>query len=325
MDTERRAHYSDAMSKRLYLVNLYLRFFVRPSLAKMTEPAKARRHLERSAAMIPGLPRAARYLSDNVPGPEGLVPVEWVSCGRAERRRIILYLHGGAYLMGSPQTHRSITAHLARLSGMRVMVPDYRLAPEHPAPAAVEDGLAAYATLLAQGYDPRDIAFAGESAGGGLCFALLLMARAKGYPSPGCIVAFSPWVDLAHTGDSITENADTEAMLPAERVDEVAAFYIGDGDARDPLISPLYGEYDAPPPVYITASEAEILRDDAIRLAERLRAVGGEVTLDMVPDAPHAWQFFGTLLPESRISLESAARFVKAQLGMTSVGQARKR
>jgi acetyl esterase/lipase len=311
------------MSKRLFLINLYLRRFVRPALARMTEPEKARHHLERSAAMIPGVPRAARYLPESVPGPAGPVPVEWVSCGRAGRRRIILYLHGGAYLMGSPRTHRSITAHLARLTGMRVMVPDYRLAPEHPAPAAVEDCLAAYATLLAQGYDPRDIAFAGESAGGGLCFALLLLARAKGYPAPGCIVAFSPWVDLAHTGDSIAENAKAEAMLPAERVDEVAAFYIGAGDARDPLISPLYGKYASPPPTYIAASKAEILRDDAIRMAEHLRAGGGEVTLDMTADAPHAWQFFGTVVPEARVSLEAAARFVKTHLGAASIRPAR--
>ncbi len=311
------------MSTRLYLVNFYLRHFVRPTLAKITEPAKARRHMERSSSLIPGKPSEARYLSESIAGPAGSVPVEWVSCGRAGRRRIILYLHGGAYLMGSPRTHRSITAHLARLTGMRVMVPDYRLAPENPAPAAVEDALAAYATLLAQGYDPRDIVFAGESAGGGLCFALLLMARAKGYPAPGCIVTFSPWVDLAHTGDSITENADSEAMLPAERVDEVAAFYIGNGDPCDPLISPLYGEYDAPPPTYIAASGAEILRDDAIRMAEILRAAGGEVTLDMATNTPHAWQFFGTVIPESRTSLEAAARFVKAQLGATAVGPAR--
>ena len=112
-------------------------------------------------------------------------------------------------------------------------------------------------------------------------------------------------------------------MLPAERVDEVAAFYIGDGDARDPLISPLYGDYDAPPPVHIAASGAEILRDDAVRLAEKLRAAGGEVDLDMVPDAPHAWPFFGPMVPESRASLESAARFLKTHLGAASVGPAR--
>jgi len=307
------------MSLRLNLTNLYLRRLVRPALTRMTEPSVARRHLERSSALIPGVPREARYLDDAVPGPGGRVPVEWVSCGRAERRRIVLYLHGGAYIMGSPRTHRPITAMLARLTGMRVMVPDYRLAPEHPAPAAVEDALAAYATLLAQGYAPGDIALAGESAGGGLVFALLLLAQEKGYPPPGCVVAFSPWVDLAHTGASINDNAATEAMLPAERVDEVAAFYVGDSDCCDPLISPLYGTYHAPPPAFITMGEPEILRDDAARMATHLRAAGGTVELHSVPDVPHAWQFFGPYLPEARASMESAAGFVKTRLGVTGL------
>jgi len=307
------------MSLRLRLATTYLRRFVRPALTRLSEPAVARRHLERSAALVPGVPREARYLADSVPGPGGAIPVEWVSCGRAERRRIVLYLHGGAYLMGSPATHRSITAVMARLTGMRVMVPDYRLAPEHPAPAAVEDALAAYATLLTQGYDPADIALAGESAGGGLVFALLLLAQEKGFAPPGCVVGFSPWVDLAHTGDSIRGNASCEAMLPAERVGEVAAFYIGDGDPRDPLISPLYCQLDAPPPAFITVGEAEILRDDAIRMAERLRANGGEVEMSVVPDVPHAWQFFGPYLPEARASMEAAAAFIKTRLGATAV------
>ncbi len=307
------------MSIRLTFVNLYLKNFVRPSLARLTEPEAARRHLERSAALVPGVPREARYLEDRVPGPGGTVPVEWVSCGRAERRRVILYLHGGAYLMGSPKTHRSITAPLARLTGMRVMVPDYRLAPEHPAPAAVEDALAAYATLLAQGYAANDIALSGESAGGGLLFALLLLAQEKGYPPPGCIAAFSPWVDLAHTGASIRENAHCEVMLPAERVNEVAAFYIGDGDPRDPIISPLYGDFVNPPPAFITVGEPEILRDDSLRMADRLREAGGEVEMHRTPDVPHAWQFFGPHLPEARSSMESAAAFIRVRLGATAL------
>ncbi len=307
------------MSIRLTLANFYLRRFVRPVLSRMDEPEAARRHLERSAALVMGVPREARYLEDHVPGPGGAVPVEWVSCGRAERRRVVLYLHGGAYLMGSPQTHRPITAPLAQLTGMRVMVPDYRLAPEHPAPAAVEDALAAYATLLAQGYRPEDIALAGESAGGGLVFALLLLAQEKGYPPPGCIVALSPWVDLAHTGASIRENADCEAMLPAERVNEVAAFYIGEGDPRDPIISPLYGTFVNPPPAFITVGEPEILRDDAIRMTEHLREAGGEVEFHKIPKVPHAWQFFGPHLPEARVSMESAAGFIKVRLGATAV------
>jgi len=307
------------MSLRLNIANFYLRRFVRPALARITKPEKARNHLERSAALVPGVPREARYLADSIVGPGGTIPVEWVSCGRAERRRIVLYLHGGAYIMGSPKTHRPITAMLARLTGMRVMVPDYRLAPEHPAPAAAQDALAAYATLLAQGYAAEEIAIAGESAGGGLVFALLLLAQEKKYPMPGCVVAFSPWVDLAHTGRSIRENAQCEAMLPAERVDEVAAFYIGAGDPCNPLISPLYGTFEAPPPAYITVGEPEILRDDAYRMADLLRDAGGEVEMHVIPDVPHAWQFLGPRLPEARASMEKAAAFVRVRLKPTGL------
>ena len=303
------------MSIRLSLVNMYLRRLVRPQLAKIAEPEKARAHMRRSASMLPGQPRDVRYLVDQVTGPGGIIPVEWVSSGRADRWRIVLYLHGGAYLMGSPQTHRSITAQLARRTGMRVMVPDYRLAPEHPAPAAAEDALAAYTALLSQGYKAEEIAISGESAGGGLCFAMLVLAKAKGYPMPGCVVAFSPWLDLTHSGDSITTNAAIEAMLPAERVHEVAAFYIGDGRADDPVISPLFAEWVDPLPMLIEASNAEILRDDSVRMADKLRESGGDVTLELLDDAPHAWQFFAPILPEANESLERAARFIREKIG----------
>lgn len=247
-------------------------------------------------------------------GPAGNIPVEWVSASVADRRRIIIYLHGGAYLMGSPKSHRSITCYLAKHTGFRVMVPDYRLAPEAPAPAAVEDALSVYTHLLKQGYLPEEIAFAGESAGGGLCFALLLLALQKGFPAPGCVVAFSPWVDLTHSGDSTVANADCDCMLPAERIAEVAAFYIGEGRAADPLISPLLGDFTAPPPALITASKTEILRDDAIRLAHKLRDAGGEVQLHLTENTPHAVEFFAPILPEARASLNRASAFIKANL-----------
>ena len=258
-----------------------------------------------------------RITEDQVMGAAGPIPLEWVSSGIADRRRIIIYLHGGAYLMGSPQSHRSITRYLAKNTDFRVMVPDYRLAPESPAPAAVEDALSAYTHLLKQGYLPEEIAFSGESAGGGLCFALLLLALQKGFPAPGCVVAFSPWVDLTHSGESVVANAVCDVMLPAERIDEVAAFYIGKGNAADPLISPLSGDFSDPPPTLITASKTEILRDDAIRLAQKLRDAGGEVQLHLTENTPHAVEFFAPILPEARASLDRACSFIRANLSPT--------
>ena len=299
------------MSVRLTLLNAGLRSFVKPALRRLKTPQEARRHMERGTGlMAPLLPRM-RIVQEQIDGPAGPVPVEWVSAEKADRRAIILYLHGGAFIMGSPRTHRPITTLLARESGFRVMVPDYRLAPEHPCPAAVEDALAAYTALLARGYAPERIALAGESAGGGLALAMLGLAEAKGFPMPGCVVAFSPWTDLTMSGDSYTGNATADAMLPLERAVETVGYYLGEMDPRDPLASPLFMTLRAPPPVFLSAGGTEMLRDDTLRMAEALRAMGGEVTVEMAGNAPHAWPFFARLVPESAATLNRAVAFVR--------------
>ncbi len=238
------------------------------------------------------------------------MPAEWVTVGRADRRQITLYLHGGAYMMGSPRTHRTITSSLARATGGRVLVPDNRLAPEHPCPAAVEDALAAYASLLRAGYEPERIAFAGESAGGGLCFALLHLAAQRGYPMPGCVIAYSPWVDLTQTAESYQRNAKRDVMLPGERGHETADYYLGAMDTRDPLASPLFGTFDAPPPALIFGSRAEVLEDDASAMAARLKDAGGKAEIIWSEDAPHAWPFFAPMIPESSAAIRTSAEFI---------------
>lgn len=302
------------MSLRLSLVNTYLRLLVRPALARVKTPGDARRHMERGVKRLPLRLSGIHIAEDRIAGPGGPIPVEWVSSGRPDRRRVVIYLHGGAHIMGSPRTHRPITVSLARLSGLRVMVPDFRLAPENPVPAAVDDAVACYSALLAAGYAPGSIALCGESSGGGMCFAVLLELKRLGYPAPACVAAFSPWVDLTMRSNSVRDNAKRDVMLPVERVDEILGYYCGDGDRRDPVASPLYGTFQNPPPTLIQASRSEILLDDAMSLAERLREAGGEVTLELWDNTPHAWQFFAPILPEGREGLERAGTFLRKRL-----------
>lgn len=302
------------MSIRLSLVNTYLRLFVRPALAKMKTPRDARRHMERSTALLPRVRSGIHISGDVIDGPGGPIPVEWVSRGRADRRKVVIYLHGGAHIIGSPRTHRSITTALARYTGLRVLVPDFRLAPEHPVPAAVDDAVAVYSALLVSGYRAECLALAGESSGGGMCFAVLLELERRGYPLPACVVAFSPWVDLTMSARSIKENAKREVMLPVERAAEIVGYYCGDGDRKAPVASPLFGAFHTPPPSLIFASRAEILLNDAMALAERLEAAGGDVTLDLCDGVPHAWPFFATVMPEAREALQKAAAFIRSRL-----------
>lgn len=309
-----------ARSLRLRLLNLVLRLVVKRSLAAMKTPQAMRAQFERGAAQFFRPPVGANFVPDSIrrsgvaeaeaEAEAGMIEALWASQGRPDRHRVILYLHGGAYLAGSSRTHRHLAAALGGAAGVRTLLPDYRLAPEHPFPAGLEDALACYRHLLASGYDADSIALAGDSAGGGLVFALLLKLRAEGLPDPACLVGFSPWCDLTMTRDSLTRNARRDVMLPVRRFREVAGFYLGGAPATDPLASPALGSFDAPPPAMITASKSEILRDDGTAMAERLRAGGGDVALELWKDMPHAWPIFCGRLPEADFTVEEAGRFI---------------
>ena len=250
------------------------------------------------------------------------VPAEWVeperpaaSSGvREERlpRRTVLYLHGGAYLFCSPRTHRGITAFLARSVPARVLVPDYRLAPEHPFPAALEDALACYRWLLSREIAAREIVLAGDSAGGGLTLAVLLALKDGGEPLPAAAACLAPWTDLAATGDSVRSNSASDAWVYGEAVALGARLYLGSTPATHPLASPLYGELAGLPPLLIHVSASELLRDDGLRLAERARRAGVPVRLRMWSGLPHVWQGFAPFIPEARESLEEIAAFLAA-------------
>ena len=226
---------------------------------------------------------------------------------------VLLYLHGGGYFGCSAETHRPITAYYA-LHGFCVFAPDYRLAPEHRFPAAVEDAVAFYRALLSAGYPSQCIVVAGESAGGGLALSLMVALRSAGDPLPATAALFSPWTDLAATGDSIRTNSHRCAMFNGLDVAASAHYYLGDTDPRNPLASPLYADLVGLPPLLIHVGADEVLRDDSTRLAKRARAAGVSVELKIWPVVPHAWQLAPHLIPEARQSLRESADFFRAHV-----------
>jgi len=226
---------------------------------------------------------------------------------------VLLYLHGGGYFACSAETHRPITAFFAR-EGFRVFAPDYRLAPENRFPAALEDAVAFYRALLNAGYAPERIVVSGESAGGGLALSLMLSLRGAGIPLPATAALFSPWTDLAATGDSIRTNNNRCAMFEGAGIAFSARYYLGDTDPRNPLASPLYADLSGLPPLLIHVGADEVLRDDSTRLADRARATGVSVELKIWPVVPHAWQLVPHLVPEARHSLQESAAFLRAQV-----------
>jgi len=242
----------------------------------------------------------------------GGVPGERIE-GPSPCETVLLYLHGGGYFACSAETHRPITVYFA-LHGFHVFAPDYRLAPENRFPAAVEDAVAFYRALLSAGYAPQNIVVAGESAGGGLALSLMLSLRDAGVPLPAAAALFSPWTDLAATGDSIRTNNDRCAMFEGAGIAFSAQYYLGETDPRNPLASPLYADLSGLPPLLIHVGADEVLLDDSTRLAERARAAGVRVDLKIWPVVPHAWQLVPHLVPEARQSLRESVEFLRAQI-----------
>ena len=242
------------------------------------------------------------------------IPAEWNVPEGASERDVLLYLHGGGYCVGSIITHRSMVSHIAGAAKIKALLIDYRLAPENPFPAAVEDSTAAYEWLLSQGIAAGSIIIAGDSAGGGLTVATLMSLREKEVPLPAAAVLISPWVDLAITGDSIISKADIDPMVTKEALMEFAEAYLGDADSRTPLASPLYGDLDGLPPMLIHVGAAEILLDDAARMADRAGKAGVDISLNTAEGMCHVWHFFSSMLPEAMEAIEEVAKFMRKHL-----------
>jgi acetyl esterase/lipase len=232
----------------------------------------------------------------------------------ARTDRCLLYLHGGAFVIGSAHDYRTLFGALGRAAGVRVVAPDYRLAPEHPFPAAVEDALACYRVLLRSGYSASSIVLAGDSAGGGLVMSLMVAARDAGLPMPAGAVLISPWVDLECQGRSMTTKAAADPSITREGLLTNAALYLGRTAAQTPLASPLLADLSGLPALLLQVGTAEILLDDALRLATRAADANIQVRLSVWPDMPHVWHFFGFMLEEGRHALAEAGVFLQSRL-----------
>jgi monoterpene epsilon-lactone hydrolase len=241
----------------------------------------------------------------------GGVPAEWVTTPNVLPERVVYYLHGGGYVIGSINTHREMISRLSRAASARVLIIDYRLAPENPFPAALDDSVAAYRWLLSVGVDPARLVIAGESAGGGLTLATLVALRDAGEPLPRAGICISPWVDLEGLGESIVTEAETDLLVDRDIGLIWAKAYLGSLDPRTPLASPLYADLTGLPPLLVQIGTAELLFDDARRLADHARAAGVGVTLEPWDDMIHMWHFFAAMLPEGQQAIDRIGEFVR--------------
>jgi len=283
-------------SLQAYLTAWVLKRRLKPRLELAKDPLVVRKLMRPEPVPIP---RGIRITPQEVGGVAG----EWVAPESASAT--LLYLHGGGYVGCSPQSHRPITIAFAQ-RGLRVFAPDYRMAPEHLFPAAVEDAVVVYRALLERG---EKIVVGGDSAGGGLALALMLSLRDADLPLPSAAVLFSPWTDLAATGESLVTNDRRCAMFRGANIGPTARYYLGSADPRNPLASPLYADLKHLPPLLIHVGKNEVLLSDSTRLAERARAAGVAVDIKIWPVVPHVWQLVPRM-PEARKSLREASEFL---------------
>jgi len=237
---------------------------------------------------------------------------EWVVPESAQGRRVILYFHGGGFIAGSPESHRPLISRLAHAASARALVPQYRLAPEFPYPAALRDAADSYRWLLTQGITPANIVFAGDGSGGGLVFATLLALRNAGLPLPAAALCFSPWADMTLSGWSMLKNKASDDALSWELLATCARHYLKGASPAEPFASPLYGDFRGMPPMMIHAGSLEVLKDDASRLGERAAAANINVNVEVYEGMPHLFQGLPEL-PEAKVSLTRAASFIKAR------------
>ena len=243
------------------------------------------------------------------------IPAEWISAPESQENRVILYLHGGGYLFGSAHTHRVMLAHMARAAKARVLALDYRLAPEIPFPAPVEDSVSAYRWLLSQGISAKKMVIGGDSAGGGLAVATLVALRSVGEPMPAAGVCISAWTDMESTGQSHTTNAESDPSVSKERLLKIAKVYLNGKEPTAPLASPIHADLTGLPPLLLQVGSIEVLLDDSTLLKSRAKAAGVSVDMEVWDDMPHVWHHYAPILPEARKAIGRIGEFVLEHTG----------
>ena len=281
---------------------------LRQKLAQRVRPTDIGERRKAFDAFVAAYPTAPDIVVEPVTA--NGVPAEWTTAPDADHSCAMLYLHGGGYVIGSVKTHRDLMARLSRAAKARVLGLNYRLAPEHPFPAAVDDAVAGYKWLLAQGAKPGRIAVAGDSAGGGLTAATLVAIRDAKLPTPAAGALLSPWVDLEGIGESMTTRAKIDPVVQKEGLVGMAAAYLQGQNARTPLAAPLYADLKGLPPLLIQVGDAETLLDDSKRLEARAKAAGVSTKLEVWPEMIHVWQLFASFLPEGQQAIEGIGKFV---------------
>ncbi len=287
---------------------------VRAHLAKLPPPesltiAERRDQYERAEQVFPVAPDVAVETIDAAG-----VAAEWLAPTGARANAALLYLHGGGYVIGSPRSHRHVAAALGCAAGTSVLLPEYRLAPEHRFPAAVDDAVTAYRWLLARGIDPARIVIAGDSAGGGLTIALLVALRDAAVRLPAAAVCISPWVDMTCAGKSYDTLAAADPIVQKARVLEMADLYLASADATHPLASPVFADLTGLPPLFVQVGSDEVLLDDAVALVDRARAAGVVATLEVWPEMIHVWHWFLSFLDEAPAAIDAIGAFVRGHI-----------
>ncbi|MEO0896593.1 MAG: alpha/beta hydrolase [Bacteroidota bacterium] len=277
----------------------------------LSQVQSLRRLLDVSTVPL-GLPRDVQTKTEQV----GKLPVEWYFPKGADTSKVILYVHGGGFAVGSVQTHRALTARMADVAGCVAISVEYRLAPEHVFPSGLEDVVQAYEWLILKGYNPSDIVMAGDSAGGGLVMATLLTLRKLGSPMPAGAILMSPWVDLTFSGESAEAHKATDPIVVVDEIRDWAVVYAGKYSLLHPMVSPVFADLSNLPPIYIQASTAEVLTDDAVRLHKKIEADGGMSEIKLYEGLIHVWQLLWRYVPEAQEAIEKQAEFLNGAIEM---------
>ncbi|MDJ0769397.1 MAG: alpha/beta hydrolase [Ilumatobacter sp.] len=244
------------------------------------------------------------------------IPAIWADADGGATDRVLLYVHGGGYVIGAAKYYTNLTGHLAKAIGCRVLNLDYRLAPEHPHPAPVEDAVRAFLWLRSQGFDDRHIAIAGDSAGGGLTITTMLSLRDRDLGQPAAAVPISPWGDLEGLGGTMTTNADKDVLVGLEMLQAMAMMFLAGGDAKDPLAAPIYADYSGLAPLYIQVGGDETLLDDTVRIVAKAEEAGVDVTSEVFPEMQHVFQFAAGRMPEADEAVAKIGAYLRPRLGL---------